>query len=375
MSTITIFWIAFVAIFLLVYAIDFYVTDHRKGTINVKESLMWTGLWILIALSFGLAIFLFFPQSPDSPVRTGTVMATKFISGYLTEYSLSVDNLFVFILIFSVMGINQLNQPKLLKIGILIAIALRILFILVGMELVLRFHWILYILGIVLIYTGLKMLFGKDNDTMDPKQNILYKAAVKFFRVDPDMHTPHFFTKIDGKRHITHMFLTLLIIGTTDIIFAMDSIPAIIGVIMEGAGSLLTGEEEQFLAVTSNVFAVMGLISLFFALRNIITMFRFLKYGISFILFFIGVKMLMGIFPIVADFFSSHSWFSLAVIVGTLFISIVLSKLIPAKKYLILFRRRRRRKRSSIRIGWKEKKKYKIDNSHKHSIFVYCLSL
>ncbi|MDD2313918.1 MAG: TerC/Alx family metal homeostasis membrane protein [Proteiniphilum sp.] len=332
MSTITIFWIAFVAIFLLVYAIDFYVTDHRKGTINVKESLMWTGLWILIALSFGLAIFLFFPQSPDSPVRTGTVMATKFISGYLTEYSLSVDNLFVFILIFSVMGINQLNQPKLLKIGILIAIALRILFILVGMELVLRFHWILYILGIVLIYTGLKMLFGKDNDTMDPKQNILYKAAVKFFRVDPDMHTPHFFTKIDGKRHITHMFLTLLIIGTTDIIFAMDSIPAIIGVIMEGAGSLLTGEEEQFLAVTSNVFAVMGLISLFFALRNIITMFRFLKYGISFILFFIGVKMLMGIFPIVADFFSSHSWFSLAVIVGTLFISIVLSKLIPAKK-------------------------------------------
>jgi tellurite resistance protein TerC len=332
MSTMTIFWIAFVAIFVLVYAIDLYVTDHRKTTINVKESLMWTGLWISIALLFGLVIFLFFPQSPDNSVRTATVMATKFISGYLTEYSLSVDNLFVFILIFSVMGINPSNQPKLLKTGILIAIVLRILFILVGMELVLRFHWILYILGIVLIYTGLKMLFDKGDKDMDPKQNILFKTAVKLFSVDPDIHTPHFFTKINGKRHITHMFLTLLIIGTTDIIFAMDSIPAIIGVIMEGTNKLLTGQEEQFLAISSNVFAVMGLISLFFALRNIITMFRFLKYGISFILFFIGAKMILGISPSAANFFSSNSWFSLLVIVATLFISIILSKLIPEKK-------------------------------------------
>ncbi|MDD4631972.1 MAG: hypothetical protein PHQ77_06980, partial [Proteiniphilum sp.] len=219
MSTITIFWVAFVVTFLIVYAIDFYVTDHRRSNINVKESLMWTGLWILIALLFGLAVFLFFPQNPDSPVRTASVMAAKFISGYLTEYSLSVDNLFVFLLIFSVMDIKQQNQPKLLKLGILVAIILRILVILVGMELVIRFHWVLYLLGMVLIYTGLKMLLSKDNQTADPKNNILYKGAIKLFQVDPDMHTPHFFTKINGRRHITHMFLTFLIIGTTDIIF------------------------------------------------------------------------------------------------------------------------------------------------------------
>ena len=128
------------------------------------------------------------------------------------------------------------------------------------------------------------------------------------------------------------MFLTLLIIGTTDIIFALDSIPAIIGVIMEGDGRALTGSQEQYLALTSNVCAVMGLISLFFALRHTITMFRFLKYGISFILFFIGVKMLMGSVPTVSDFFSRNSWFSLVVILGTLLIAILLSKIIPEKQ-------------------------------------------
>jgi integral membrane protein, TerC family len=327
-----IFWVAFVVTFIIVYAIDFYVTDHRKGTISVKESLMWTGLWITIALLFGLAIYLFFPQNPGNSVRTAPVMAVKFISGYFTEYSLSVDNLFVFILIFSVMGVNQQNQPKLLKLGILIAIVLRILFILVGMELVQRFHWILYILGAVLVFTSYKMLFTKDGGTVDPKQNFLYKGAIKLFHVDPDLHTPHFFTKINGKRHITNMFLTLLIIGTTDIVFAIDSIPAIIGVIMEGAENVLTAAEEQFLAITSNVFAVMGLISLFFALRGIVSMFRFLKYGISIILFFIGAKMLLSSVPAVSNFFASNSWFSLVVILATLFFSIILSKLIPAKK-------------------------------------------
>lgn len=332
MSTIIIFWIAFIATFFIVYGIDLYVTEHRKTTINVKESLMWTALWIIVALLFGLAILLFYPQTEGETERTASVMTAKFISGYLTEYSLSIDNLFVFILIFSVMAISPNNQPKLLKLGILIAIVLRILFILVGMELVMRFNWILYIMGLVLIYTGIKMLLAKENDTIDPKQNPLYKASIKLFRVDPDIQTPHFFTKIDGKRHITHMFLTLLIIGTTDIIFALDSIPAIIGVIMEGEGRILTGSQEQFLAITSNVFAVMGLISLFFALRNIITMFRYLKYGISFILFFIGVKMLLGGFPAVSEFFSNNSWFSLVVILATLLVSIMLSKIIPQKK-------------------------------------------
>ncbi|MDD2910189.1 MAG: hypothetical protein PHS87_01065, partial [Petrimonas sp.] len=145
MNAIALYWIAFIAIFIIVYGIDLYVTSHRQRTISVKSSLTWTAVWISVAIAFGASLYFLFPQNPESTVRTGPVMMTKFISGYLTEYSLSVDNLFVFILIFSMMCIHPKNQPKLLKLGILISVVLRILFILVGMELVERFHWIIYI--------------------------------------------------------------------------------------------------------------------------------------------------------------------------------------------------------------------------------------
>jgi tellurite resistance protein TerC len=231
-------------------------------------------------------------------------------------------------MIFSMMGIKDANQPKLLKMGILISIILRILFIFVGMELVERFHWIIYVFGVILVYTAYKMAFSKEEDNVDPQSNVLYKGASKLFPVDPDTHSSLFFTKIDGKRHITVMFLALLVIGSTDILFAVDSIPAIIGVIKEGASGILTASEENFLAISSNVFAVMGLISLFFALKGIMGMFRFLKHGVSFILLFIGMKMLLGFFHPVEAFFSAHSWVSLAVILFTLVASIALSKVI-----------------------------------------------
>jgi len=328
----TLYWLVFIAIFLIVYSIDLYVTEHRKETISIKSSLGWTAIWISVAMLFGISLYFFFPQNPDSPVKTGPLMMVKFISGYFTEYSLSVDNLFVFIMIFSMMGINEKNQPKLLKIGIMISVVLRILFILVGMELVQHFHWIIYIFGLILIWTAYKMAASKDNDNIDPQSNILYKGASKVFPVDPDVHSPYFFTKIDGKTHITNLFLALLVIGSTDILFAVDSIPAIIGVIKEGATHILTPSEENFLAISSNVFAVMGLISLFFALKGIMGMFRFLKTGVSFILFFIGAKMLLGAIPAVEHFFVNHSWISLAVIIGTLLLSIVLSVLIKNEK-------------------------------------------
>lgn len=328
----TLYWLVFIAIFLIVYSIDLYVTEHRKETISIKSSLGWTAIWISVAMLFGISLYFFFPQNPDSPVKTGPLMMMKFISGYFTEYSLSVDNLFVFIMIFSMMGINEKNQPKLLKIGIMISVVLRILFILVGMELVQHFHWIIYIFGLILIWTAYKMAASKDNENIDPQSNILYKGASKVFPVDPDVHSPYFFTKIDGKTHITNLFLALLVIGSTDILFAVDSIPAIIGVIKEGATHILTPSEENFLAISSNVFAVMGLISLFFALKGIMGMFRFLKTGVSFILFFIGAKMLLGAIPAVEHFFVNHSWISLAVIIGTLLLSIVLSVLIKNEK-------------------------------------------
>ena len=332
MDTMTLYWTIFIALFFIVFFIDLYVTDHRKGEISVKTSLKWTGVWISIALLFGASLFFFFPQNPDTPGNTAHVMGVKFISGYLTEYSLSVDNLFVFIMIFSMMGVAAHNQPKLLKMGIILSIILRILFILVGMELVERFHWIIYLFGLILVWTAYKMAFQDSEDSVDPKSNFLYKGASKIYPVDPDTHSTKFFTKHNGTRYITMNLLVLLVIGSTDVLFAVDSIPAIIGVIKEGASGILTLSEENFLAITSNVFAVMGLISLFFALKGIMGMFRFLKHGVSFILFFIGAKMLLGAVPSVAQFFASHSWISLAVIIFTLAFSILLSMVIAEKK-------------------------------------------
>lgn len=332
MDTMTLYWIIFSVFFLVVFFIDFYVTDHRKGEISVKSALIWSGIWIAVALVFGTMLFFVFPQNPGSTANTAHVMGIKFLAGFLTEKSLSIDNLFVFMMTFSMMGVSAANQPRLLKLGIILAIILRILFILVGMELVDRFHWIMYIFGVILVWTAFKMWMHDDDAVADPKSNILYRAAAKLFPIDTDTETKHMFTRHDGKLFITSNLLVLLVLGSTDVLFAIDSIPAIIGVIKEGSANVLTLEEENFLAITSNVFALMGMVSLFFALQGIVGMFRFLKHGVSFILFFIGAKMLLAAIPAVEQFFSAHSWFSLAVILLTLALSIILSVVIKEKE-------------------------------------------
>jgi tellurite resistance protein TerC len=334
MRPLTLFWLVFAALFVVAFVFDMYMTSRRKGVMDLKTALRWTALWISLAFIFGVSIYFFFPQNPESNVRTSSVMMVKFISGYLTEYSLSIDNLFVFIMIFSLMAVHEKNQPKLLKLGILLSIVLRILFIVVGMELVQRFHWIIYVFGAILIWTAYKMAFTREEDQVNPRNNFLYKSASKLFPVDPDPDTPKFFRKINGRLHITTLLLVFLVIGSTDVLFAVDSIPAIIGVIKEGKAAILTGSEEDFIAITSNVFAVMGLVSLFFALKGIMSMFRFLKHGVSFILFFIGLKMLLDSIPVVEHFFSAHSWISLAVIISTLAFSVLLSLLIAETKEL-----------------------------------------
>ncbi len=328
----TIWWLAFIVIFVVVYAVDLFVTINKKEEKTVQSSLKWSALWLVIALAFGVIIYFFFPQNPDSSVNTSKIMGMKFISGYLTEYSLSVDNLFVFIMIFSMLGISSKNQPKLLIVGILISVILRILFIVLGMELVERFHWIIYLFGAILVWTSYKMVAEGDDKQVDPKSNFLYKTVSKIFPVDPNPDTPYFITKIKGKRHITNMFLALMVVGSTDILFAIDSIPAIIGVIKEGTSGVLTLDEENYLAISSNVFAVMGLVSLFFALKGVMGMFRYLKIGVSLILFFIGLKMLLTFFKPVEHFFSQYSWVSLAVIITTLTLSVIFSVIIPEKK-------------------------------------------
>jgi len=330
-----IFWASFIALYFVVFAIDMYVTSHRDGQISVKTALKWTALWISIALAYGLAILFFYPQNIDSEVSTRSIMFSKFVAGYFTEYSLSVDNLFVFIMIFSLMGVSEKNQPRLLKLGILLSIVLRILFILVGMSLVQQFGWIIYIFGAILLYTAYKMAFTDEEDQVDPQNNFLYKWGSKLFPVDPDLDHPHFFSKHNGKTHITMVALVFLVIGSTDVLFAVDSIPAIIGVIADGAKGILSSEEENFIAITSNVFAVMGLISLFFALKGIMGLFRFLKQGVSCILLFIAVKMLLSWWEPVEVLFKEHSWVSLAVIIGTLILSILLSIAIKENKEIV----------------------------------------
>jgi tellurite resistance protein TerC len=332
MDIMTLFWLAFITIFLVVFFIDMYVTSHRKGALSVAASLRWTALWISIALLFGAAIYFFFPQNPYSTANTASTMMFKFVSGYLTEYSLSIDNLFVFIMIFSLMAVHEKNQPKLLKLGILLSIVLRILFIVAGMELVQQFHWIIYVFGLILIWTAYKMAFSGEDEQVDPKGNILYRSASRLFPIDPDKDAPHFMHKINGKWHVTSIFLVFLVIGSTDVLFAVDSIPAIIGVIKEGSSNVLSPGEEDFIAITSNVFAVMGLVSLFFALKGIMGMFRFLKHGVSFILFFIGAKMLLSSVHAAEEFFSNHTWVSLVVIISTLAFSVLLSLVIAEKK-------------------------------------------
>jgi tellurite resistance protein TerC len=300
------FWIAFIILFIIVFSIDMYVTDHRKGKIKVKTALLWTSVWISTALLFGSAIYLFLPE--------GTHKSFEFITGYIIEYSLSVDNLFVFILIFTMMGIADNNQPRILKWGIIGAIVFRILFIIAGVELIKRFSFMFYILGAVLIFTAFKMFFSKE-EKIHPDHNIFVKLSKRIFKVKTDVGSGHFFVKHNNQIYATVAFITLILLESTDIVFAIDSIPAVLAI-----------TRDSFIAITSNLFAILGLRSLFFALSGILNLFRYLKFGISFILFFIGVKML------ISGWVHIPVQISLIVILVTLLVSILASIIIKEEE-------------------------------------------
>ncbi len=319
------FWIAFILIFFLGFIVDIQATKHRHKQENIGTALKWTGVWVSIAVMFGLAINFLYPQNENSEVTTRSMMGMKFFSGYLTEYSLSIDNLFVFIMIFAMMNVREEVQPILLKFGILLSIAFRCLFILVGMGLINRFEWLIYIFGAFLIFMTFKMATNSyEEESIDPEKNLLVRAAKKIFRVDVNNHKPVFHSHVDGRLAVTPFLLTFLLIGSTDVMFAVDSVPAVIGVIQEG-NQILTLNESNFLAISSNVFACMGLVSLFFALNGILKIFKYFKTGVCFILFFVGVKMILCGIDSVSMFFSNHSWVSFTVILATLAISILYS--------------------------------------------------
>ena len=281
------------------FYIDLYVTSHRKGKIGLKASLKWSGVWIATALLFNLLILLF--------LENGHVKAIEFLAGYLVEKSLSVDNLFVFLMIFNVLGIKEHNQAHVLKWGIISAIAMRILFILAGIALINMFHPIIYFFGALLLYAAFHMAFGKDEE-IDLKRNPVVRFASKFFNIATDYTGNRFFTRQNGKFFVTQLFIALLLVESADIVFNIDSIPAVIAI-----------TNDPFIVITSNIFAILGLRALYFALAALVDLFVYLKYGVSIILAYVGVKML------IADYYSIPTAISLAVILFCIIASIVIS--------------------------------------------------
>jgi tellurite resistance protein TerC len=292
-------WISFVLFILLVLAVDLGLFHKKSHSVGFKESMLWSLVWVFLALSFNGLIYYW----------RGADDAMLFLTGYLIEKSLSVDNLFVFLLIFSFFKVDNKYQHKILFYGILGALVMRAIFIWLGIALIQQFTWIIYVFGAFLVISGLKMLKPQD-ENVDLDKNWIIKITKKIFPTTTEMDGDKFFTKIDGKTFVTPLFITLIFVEISDLIFAVDSIPAIIGI-----------TSDPFLVFTSNVFAILGLRSLYFALKGIADIFHYLKYGLSLILVFIGAKML------ISSFFHIPVWFTMTFIFGTLGICMGISLL------------------------------------------------
>ncbi len=304
MNESTVLWAGFNIFVLGMLALDLGVFHRKSHTVTVKEALIWTGVWVTLALFFNLFIYFYF----------GEELAVEFFTGYLIEKSLSVDNIFVMIMIFSYFQVPQEYQHKVLFWGILGALVMRVIFIFSGIELIHRFHWLIYIFGGFLIFTGIRMLTAGDAK-IEPEKNPIIKLARRMFSVTPTFEGDKFFTKRDGKTWVTPLFLVVILIEATDLIFAVDSIPAILAI-----------SEDPFIVYTSNVFAILGLRSLYFALSGIEKYFHYLKFGLSTILVFVGVKMC------IVDFYKIPVTISLIVIVFLLAIAMIASVLFPKKE-------------------------------------------
>jgi len=292
-------WIVFWVIVAILFYIDLYVTERRKGQITLKASLLWSALWIFTSLLFNT--FLYFDL--------GKQKAVEFLTGYLIEKSLSVDNLFVFLLIFEVMNVKKINQPHVLKWGILSAIVFRIVFIVAGVSLIKLFEPVIYVFALILLYAAYKMAFGGEKK-IDVQNNWLVRLASRYLNFAPEYEGKKFFISKEGKKFATTMFITFLLIESSDIVFAVDSIPAIIAI-----------TKDEFIIISSNIFAILGLRALYFALAGIVDLFIYLKYGVALILFYVGVKM------IISDWYHIPTEYSLIIILVTLTLSVLLSLL------------------------------------------------
>lgn len=291
-------------------ALDLGVFNKNPHVITSKEAGKWTAIWVTMSFAFsGIVYWLYqsgFVDNPDSLKPAGAVV--KYITGYLIELSLSVDNIFVIAIIFSSFRIPQKYQHRVLFWGIIGAIVFRGLMIYFGVLLINRFHWITYVFGVFLIFTAIRMLVKSDDDNFDPKHSLPYRIIGKIIPTTTHMDGKSFFIKENGKKYATPLFVALLVIETMDVVFAVDSVPAILAI-----------TSDPFLVFSSNIFAILGLRSMYFFLANMIRKFVYVEYSLVAILAFVGVKML------VAEWVEFHEWVSLTVIAVSLGIGILAS--------------------------------------------------
>jgi tellurite resistance protein TerC len=290
-------WGGFIVFILLVLLLDLGVFHKKSHTVGFKESIIWSGVWIALAMAFNV-IILYWRGQEDFML---------FLTGYVIEKSLSVDNLFVFLLIFGYFKIPNQYQHKILFYGILGALIMRAFFIWAGIAILAKFAWVIYLFGAFLVFSGIKMLMPQSEEH-DLEKSWVIAWTKKIFPTSPHFHDDKFFVKLNGVWTITPLFITLIFVEFSDLVFAIDSIPAIIGI-----------TDDPFLVFTSNVFAILGLRSLYFALKGFADMFHYLKYGLSIILMFIGVKML------ISHVFHMPVSITMAVIFGVLMISVLAS--------------------------------------------------
>jgi tellurite resistance protein TerC len=298
------FWIVFNAVILLLLFFDLTVISRKHRVVPFRQALLMSAFWIGLAMAFALFVHQWM----------GATKSLEFLTGYLLEEALSVDNLFVFILLFAYFKVPPEEEKTVLFWGIIGALIMRGIFIAAGVALVQRFHWILYVFGIFLIWTGFQLMRGGD-EQQDPSRNIVLKFCRRFLPLTDTYEGKSFFVRRDGRLLATPLFVVLLVVETTDILFATDSIPAILAI-----------TRDPFIVYTSNVFAILGLRSLYFALAGMMKLFHYLNYGLSVVLMFIGAKML------VPERYHVPTWVALAVVAGVLALSVLASLLFPKKE-------------------------------------------
>jgi tellurite resistance protein TerC len=297
-------WVGFNVLVLILLAIDLGLIHRKDHTISAKEGFLWSAIWIVVALMFNFVVYLW--KGPET--------GTQFLTGYLIERALSMDNIFVFLVILTYFQVPTQYQYRVLFWGILGALILRGLFIAVGTILVAKFHWILYVFGAFLVFTGIKLAFGEEKE-IEPEKNPVLRLVRKFLPITTGYEGHNFFVRRNKKLMGTPLLIVLIVVETTDLLFALDSIPAIFAITL-----------DPFIVYSSNVFAILGLRALYFAIAGLMQIFYYLKYALSGILAFVGVKML------IADIIEIPSWVALVTILGMLLLAIAASWIFPYKE-------------------------------------------